>query len=371
MQHRFTHAAGINLSQLRTTDDGAVIMNAVPMRVGDMEHLGFELPSALFQELGVEFEDIVIGRYERDTTENMASQMKACAITRGHVFLEAGDRKEFAIGTLLEDGQMDGDLVRTEAEINNPEAIVAINSGTCELSTGGFGDYVANPNRGRAGEPDFFIRNVTLNHVALVEEGRAGPEARLLNHRKEKKESPMFKLGTREFANEAAAAEKFAELENAAAKVPELTTKVTDLESEVETLTNSRDELEGKLTVAEASIENANPQADAVKLANTHAAFVENANKLGYEGEDLKLGEYEMKDEKRKLLNSLGLSMADDASDVQIDAAFDAALKLNKPKEPTQKSVFDTPTQNSKRAVPLSEEIRNSKTSIAAKKGEE
>lgn len=371
MRHTFQHETEVNMSLVRTTDDGALIMNAAPMRVGQMLHFGIELPDALREELGVDFDQEVMGEYERDTVLDMAGQMKATAITNGHIFLEEGDRKNFAIGALLDDGELDDDgLVRTEATIYDPQGIAKINNGVSQLSTGGEGEFIANPNRGRDGAADFFVRNVTLNHVALVELGRAGPTARLANALK-LKESKMFTIGNRKFENEAAAAEFVSGLETKittleAAAEP-LDVEVASLQNQVAELTTERDTARGELATAIATIENSDPIAEAKRMADEHAAFVNEATALGHDAAGLELGAYDVKATKLQILNSLGIKLAEDASDDAVSGSWNSAVSLGSTGDKKPASVLNS--QGSKpKGEPLLSQIANRAIRTPAKK---
>lgn len=93
----------------------------------------------------------------------------------GVVNKENVDREQ--IGTILTDGYQDGDDVRAEIIIHNTDAMK--DCGLRELSLGYTLDLVEEPGEWN-GEPyDAIQTNITINHLALVANARAGEQARL------------------------------------------------------------------------------------------------------------------------------------------------------------------------------------------------
>ncbi|MGH9930720.1 MAG: DUF2213 domain-containing protein [Pyrinomonadaceae bacterium] len=78
----------------------------------------------------------------------------------------------------------DGDYVTCNLFVKSKDAIAAINSGKCELSAG----YTAIYEEAKDGDLfDFIQREIRINHVALVDNARAGANARVFDENPEKK----------------------------------------------------------------------------------------------------------------------------------------------------------------------------------------
>lgn len=324
-------------------DDGSLIMDAVPL-IADQQltYYGYELPlDALFGvDHGIEWDQKLIGLLTLGAAEAMLDQFEGLAITDGHEFIETGRRNEIAVGTFLRDATLDGMKVRSRALIYDATAIVKAETDTNELSIGGIGFMEPNPDRGTDGQPDFFIRHINLNHVALVENGRAGPEARLLNHKAslshtQPKDGTMkITINGVEFDVPDAVASEIArqngvvsDLTNTAAA---LTTQITDLTTARDTAQGRADGLATELETAQTALTNSAAElpAQAVQIANEHTTFVEQARRLGHTDE-LTLGEYDRAALMATILNSRGAKLPETPSSEYLAARWDAALEAN------------------------------------------
>lgn len=94
-------------------------------------------------------------------------------------FLTAANTGRYQVGTVGA-AERDGDKVRARIMVTDADTVTAIESGKVELSVGYTCDVDETPGISHAGERyDSRQLNVTANHVALVKEGRAGPQFRL------------------------------------------------------------------------------------------------------------------------------------------------------------------------------------------------
>lgn len=329
-------------------DDGSLIMDAVPL-IADQQlmYYGYELP--LDELFSVDYNDAnpefawdaqVFGLLTTECATYMLDQFEGLAITDGHTFVETGHREDVAVGAFLRDAVLDANKVKTRALLYAAAAIVKAETNQSELSIGGIAFMEANPNRGAAGEPDFFIRRFNLNHVALVENGRAGPEARLLNHKASlshnptKDSDPMKTIIVNGVAHEVpdAVADEFARMTTASS---DLATTNTSLSNQVAALTTERDTaqgradgLQGELETAQAAITNNQPDVPALAaaMANEHASFVTEAALLGHT-DDLTLGGYDRAEVMSTVLNTRGATIPADASADYLKARWDAAVE--------------------------------------------
>lgn len=351
-------------------DDGALIMEAVPLIANqDMLYYAYELPteelfglelswdyqwdelSASERKTRIKWDTPLIGRLTQECAVNAADQFEGLPITDGHIEVEIGKRNEVAVGTFLRDATLDGDKVRSKALVYEAAAILKVETEGSELSIGGMAFMEPNSARGNEGEPDFFIRRINLNHVALVERGRAGPEARLLNHRAElahQQKVPSMKVtinGVEIEVPDVAVNHYAGLISNLEGQVATLTNSVAEITSERDTAQGALDAATVELTNAQASVtelQNAQPDvtAAAAALANEHTAFAAEAVRLGHT-EELVLGSYDRTEVMRTVLNGRGADLAEDASADRLAGAWDFALKHA---ASGTTSVLDTPT---------------------------
>ena len=321
MRIKLTFAApAIDIAAAQKTPDGAIILNARAARSGDYEYYGFEVTSPADRR--IPYDAKLTGRIDPAELERVLSAFKGLALTDEHVFVPVGERREYSIGTVLNEASMDGDWAASEVLVHDPKAIIKITNGVSELSIGFLAELEWT--NGAAGEPDFYIRNIELNHVALVEQGRAGPEGRLSNH-KAQLETNTMKItinGVEHEVPEAVAGE-FARLTNAEADLTAARAAQTTAERE-------RDDARGQLAAATAEVttlKNSKPDvaAAAAAMANEHAQFVAHAKALGHEGE-LKLGEYDLTKVKAEIVNKRGANLPADASAEMVNGAWSFAV---------------------------------------------
>ena len=328
-------ASGIDLNTIDRKPDGAIILNAKPMRSGTYEYFAFELAGAV--DRGFAFDDKIIGELSEETTESLLNTFRGLPVTDEHVFVPVGERSEFSVGTMLDNGTLENGYVNSQALIHDPKTIMKItNRSAEELSIGFYSDIVWNEGRSE-GEPHFFITNVELNHVAVVERGRAGPEARLSNHLKLIEEKTMKEIvigGVTHSVTEEVAA-GFSALVNSEA----------DLNAQVSALTGERDTAQGALSAAQAEntrLENTAPDEAAIfekasAIALAHSKLVSEAGLLGHT-DAVEIGS-DTDALRRTILANNGMQIADDASTAFIDGAWATAING---KQATEHSAIDT-----------------------------
>lgn len=330
-------SAVIDPAVIQRTGDNAIVLNAAPMAVGDYEYYGFEQDQ--FMDRGFAWDAKLVGRVEQAEAERILPQFEGLPVTDDHVWVETGQRATNAVGTVLQPGTLDGQLVNTRVVVHDPTAIVKITSGEAvELSIGFWNIIRWNENKAE-GEPDFFVESIDLNHVAVVKEGRAGPDARLSNHRAKLERDQKMKTITINSVAMEVSDEFAAEYEAQQAAQSE---SVTALNNSVATLTTERDTAVGGLAAAKTASENAKKKAgeDAVKLAQEHADFIEQAAKMGHATADLTLGDYDADAIRREILENKGMKLEKDVSaDVVRGAWLHALSDLGD--KPAPKSILD------------------------------
>ncbi len=110
--------------------------------------------------------------------ESLASyQGKPVIITHDAGYVSKDNVQDENIGTILSKGYQDGDNVRAKIVIHNTDAMKEC--GLRELSLGYNLDIEETPGEWNGQRYDAIQRNIRVNHLALVQEARAGDQARL------------------------------------------------------------------------------------------------------------------------------------------------------------------------------------------------
>lgn len=102
---------------------------------------------------------------------------KPVIITHNAMYIDKSNVDDEIIGTILSEGQKDGDNVRAEIIIHNTEAMKK--SGLRELSLGYDLELDETPGEWNGKPYDAVQKNIVINHLALVRSARAGEQARL------------------------------------------------------------------------------------------------------------------------------------------------------------------------------------------------
>lgn len=98
--------------------------------------------------------------------------------------VDAETFKEVTAGHAISPGRRDGDFVVVDLLIKDQAAIDAINRGKAELSAGYTSEYDKTPGTAPDGTPyELIQRDITINHIALCDQARAGHRARLFDHK--------------------------------------------------------------------------------------------------------------------------------------------------------------------------------------------
>jgi hypothetical protein len=96
------------------------------------------------------------------------------------VLVDADNWKEYAAGEVSTDVLRDGEFLAVPLLLKDAAAIAAVNSGKVELSAGYTADIELIDGVTPDGQPyDAIQRNIKINHLALVDNARAGSKARI------------------------------------------------------------------------------------------------------------------------------------------------------------------------------------------------
>jgi len=344
--------ASFSFEDAPRSSDGGIILQAAPMRTGDYEYYGFELPGS--EDRGIEWDQLIIGRIEQADMKKTLGQFKGLPLTDEHVFVNVGERRQSAVGTILSNGKVDGELVRTEALVHEPKAILKIQNGKAEELSIGFHSAIEWVENKTDGDPDFFVRDIDLNHVAIVKQGRAGPEARLSNHKAELKRKgenmKTIKIDGKDYQVEDAVAQEFSRLAD----------QTTTLNNSVASITTERDTARGETIAANQALENARGEADAnaIRVANAHASLVNDAKTMGHD-KDLVLGQYDEVKLKKSILENAGFKFSEDDSDDVVRGAWKNAVHTKAAAQDDTSELDDVNTPKPKQTFSARESAEN------------
>ncbi len=93
-------------------------------------------------------------------------------------FVDAKNAKQYQVGTVMGKAVRDGSYVKVSAQITDAATIEALRAGKTQLSVGYSAEIDNTPGEHpEFGRYDGIQRNIMVNHLAIVDVGRAGPSA--------------------------------------------------------------------------------------------------------------------------------------------------------------------------------------------------
>jgi len=149
----------------RITKDGYLVAVAKVARTGVQDYLG--------SELGIDKEIVRVYRPESEVfSKDSLSSFVGKPMTNDHPSepVTAETWKRDAIGAIGEEVMRDGDYIRVPLIMMDAAAIADYKAGKTELSMG----YDADIEFVDHADYDAIQKNIRINHIALVEKGRAG-----------------------------------------------------------------------------------------------------------------------------------------------------------------------------------------------------
>ena len=172
------------------TGEGFLICRNVPIsRTGDQEYMGWEIgiPGAGGGQI------VTVHRPPEEVFSTAAlASFEGKPVTNDHppVLIGPDDVKTYEMGHAQNVRRGDGEweeYTLADLHIHDRELIDAVQSGNREISGGYECEYVPN------GDGTYTQRNIRGNHVAVVERGRAGKRAAILDSDKKKAKEPERK----------------------------------------------------------------------------------------------------------------------------------------------------------------------------------
>ena len=160
----------------RRREDGALLADVRIARTGIQLYRGADVGRP----------DLEIVRVYRPGSEVFSQDtLKSAAhrpVTNDHppVMVDAENWKQYAVGNTADEVSGEGIYLRVPLMVSDGGAIAAIEAGKRELSAGYTCTLDWEDGKTPSGEAyDAIQRNIRLNHVAIVDAGRAGPEVRI------------------------------------------------------------------------------------------------------------------------------------------------------------------------------------------------
>ena len=172
------------------TGEGFLICRNVPIsRTGDQEYMGWEIgiPGAGGGQI------VTVNRPPEEVFSTAAlASFEGKPVTNDHppVLIGPDDVKTYEMGHAQNVRRGEGEweeYTLADLHIHDRELIDAVQSGKREISCGYECEYVPN------GDGTYTQRNIRGNHVAVVERGRAGKRAAILDSDKKKAKEPERK----------------------------------------------------------------------------------------------------------------------------------------------------------------------------------
>lgn len=168
-------------SQRRFDENGFLHVAVTPIsKEAVNDYYGYEIPG--WQKLGLDPNRIYKGYRPASELAKAAATFNGLPLLKEHVKISASDLKEeLRAGNLGTSAKFVAPYLYNALIIQDVESIEGLNpkdgrGAKCELSSSYRYDPVFKPGVFQGQSYDFFMTNIRGNHVALVEEGRAGPD---------------------------------------------------------------------------------------------------------------------------------------------------------------------------------------------------
>lgn len=171
---QFVDAAKI--AGTRVTSDGYLVAEVRTARTGIQDYAGFEVgkPASPVVRVYRPAEQV----FSKDSLGSYAHK----PVTNDHPVeaVTSDNWKTLAVGSIGDEVARDGDFVRIPLVLMDASTIKQVQDGKRELSAGYTCDLDWTAGKTPEGEPyDAIQKDIRINHVAIVQRGRAGSQARI------------------------------------------------------------------------------------------------------------------------------------------------------------------------------------------------
>lgn len=295
------------------TDEGFLVDSPIVARIGIQEYRRAD--GSIRKELRLPEEVFSV---------DALASMKAKPITIEHPGTGRVDSKtahRVTVGTILDGGKQDGDHVRTDIVIHSPDAI----GDRRELSLGYMAVLDETPGEWNGQKYDAIQRNIRVNHLSVVKQGRAGVarlnldsnEIEEIESKPKEQQTMTVKIKLDNGLEYDAAPEVSVALDKLRSDASEAATKLGKLEK----LEAERDTLKARVDGIQAELDKAKEQGRVDALARLKLEAVATKVKVDHKDKT-----------DRQVKEAVILTVRKDAaltdkSDVYIDAAFDMATE--------------------------------------------
>ncbi len=160
----------------RRKDGQLVVKVANISKANVCPYRGSEIPG--WEKLGLEPDRIYNLLRDPEELKKAAPTLNGVQLLAKHIPVNADDHRPMdTVGSLGTDAEFDGEYLKNSLFVNAKSAIDGIESGEKrELSAGYHYTPDMTPGNFRGTRYDGVMRDIVFNHVALVEDGRAGPD---------------------------------------------------------------------------------------------------------------------------------------------------------------------------------------------------
>lgn len=185
----------VNLDKAQRTPEGYLIAPVRAARTGVLTY---------YDAYGTPFKEFV-PEEELFKADSMASLAMKPVTVRNHpsVMLDSKNWKKFQVGMTSDKVEKDGEFLATTAIVQDADAIKDVDGGMQEISCGYVAELEMTPGEYKGEKYDAIQRNRHYNHIAIVDKGRAGREARMRLDSEfnitEEENIMKFKIGDKEF----------------------------------------------------------------------------------------------------------------------------------------------------------------------------
>lgn len=269
--------------------------------------------------------------------------------------MTADNWKALAVGMVGDEIARDGEFVRVPLIVMDKSAIGDVKAGKQELSAGYTCDLVFDSGKTSAGEEyDAIQKDIRINHVAIVQRGRAGSQARIgdgavswgaapITDHAERKESPMadnlrkvlvdgLQVETTD-AGATAIEKLMRDLAASTVIVSDLNKKVADADAAHSAAIAKKDEEIGGLKTELKKAQDAAPKpADLDKMVADRVALITAAKTIHADLKPEGLSDADIR--KQVVMAKMGDEAVKDASEAEISGMFKALAKDVKPTDP-------------------------------------
>ena len=357
------------LAGTRIREDGALIADVRIARTGIQLYRG--------SELGVKQDVVKVYRpgsevFSEDTLRSAAHR----PVTNDHPpeLVDAGNWKKYAVGNTADEVSAEGISIRVPLMVSDAATIKDIENGKRELSAGYTCELDWTSGKTPGGESyDAIQKNIRLNHVAIVDAGRAGPDFRIGDGATKWGESPIHpapqKEKTMDVRNVVVDGLSVSTTDQGAQAIEKLVKERGDAQKALSDANTSHHAAlaakDGDLAKKDAEIDSLKGAAitsDAIDvLVEARSALIGDAKLLFA---DVKTTSKSNLDIKRDVVTHVfGADAAKDKSDAYVEARFDLAV------EDVKKGTLDDPLRRplgDNQPRPSAEVLKTADTAYAA-----